>query len=363
MLKRLYIDNYRCFVDFEYYPEQKQLLIGANGSGKSSLLDAIRAIKLLLRGNENPFHDRTRTRWLGKEIQRFIIEAVLDDRKFVYELTVKYSGEAQVAKIEGESFSVDGSVVFQQIAGKIHAFTGQDVSAMPPLRTSVSSLQLISLSNIYVDRFLRWIERLHCLYIDAYPDAMDDTAEGEDALPGDELENLADWYRHLAQSDLQAVVAATDSLSSVLDGFVSLQLEPIGPTSRILRANFVQAGQKITYLLSELSPGQRQLIALYLILHALISRGETVFLDEPTAHVSLREIQPWLLEAEKAVEDNNCQLILISHHSELLNDWALEYGLMFRRVAGNRVAADKFSPDPDGFLSPAELVARGWENE
>ena len=45
MLKRIYIDNFRCFVNFEYKPERKQLLLGANGSGKSSLLNAIRAVQ------------------------------------------------------------------------------------------------------------------------------------------------------------------------------------------------------------------------------------------------------------------------------------------------------------------------------
>jgi AAA15 family ATPase/GTPase len=57
MLKRIYIDNFRCFVNFEYKPEQMQLLLGANGSGKSSLLDAIRLVKALLKGYENPFLD------------------------------------------------------------------------------------------------------------------------------------------------------------------------------------------------------------------------------------------------------------------------------------------------------------------
>jgi AAA15 family ATPase/GTPase len=33
MLKRLYIDNFRSFVNFEYKPGSKQLLLGANGSG------------------------------------------------------------------------------------------------------------------------------------------------------------------------------------------------------------------------------------------------------------------------------------------------------------------------------------------
>jgi predicted ATPase len=36
MLTRLYIDNFRCFVKFEYRPARTQLILGANGSGKSS---------------------------------------------------------------------------------------------------------------------------------------------------------------------------------------------------------------------------------------------------------------------------------------------------------------------------------------
>ena len=63
MLKRLYIDNFRCFVNFEYKPERKQLLLGANGSGKSSLLDAILFIKWFIEGGENRFTQSTRTRW------------------------------------------------------------------------------------------------------------------------------------------------------------------------------------------------------------------------------------------------------------------------------------------------------------
>jgi len=62
MLKRLYIDNFRCFVNFEYKPERKQLLLGANGSGKSSLLEVIRLLKRFLAGGEIPFTQSSRTR-------------------------------------------------------------------------------------------------------------------------------------------------------------------------------------------------------------------------------------------------------------------------------------------------------------
>jgi AAA15 family ATPase/GTPase len=41
MLTRIYIDNFKCFVNFEYKPAQRQLILGSNGAGKSSLLDAL----------------------------------------------------------------------------------------------------------------------------------------------------------------------------------------------------------------------------------------------------------------------------------------------------------------------------------
>ena len=37
MLSRVYIDNYRCFVNFDFRPKAKQLVLGINGSGKSAL--------------------------------------------------------------------------------------------------------------------------------------------------------------------------------------------------------------------------------------------------------------------------------------------------------------------------------------
>jgi len=41
MLTRIYVDNFRCLVNFEFKPGGKHLLFGRNGSGKSSFLDAL----------------------------------------------------------------------------------------------------------------------------------------------------------------------------------------------------------------------------------------------------------------------------------------------------------------------------------
>jgi ATPase subunit of ABC transporter with duplicated ATPase domains len=100
-----------------------------------------------------------------------------------------------------------------------------------------------------------------------------------------------------------------------------------------------------------------------MILHFLIAKGHTVFIDEPDNFVSLGEIQPWLLAIESMVEDQKGQLILVSHHPELLNYWAARHGLRFFREENGHVRTEQFKTDPNGDLHPSELIARGWEGE
>jgi ATPase subunit of ABC transporter with duplicated ATPase domains len=90
--------------------------------------------------------------------------------------------------------------------------------------------------------------------------------------------------------------------------------------------------------------------------------GNTVVLDEPDNFVSLREIQPWLNAVSDAVEEGNGQILLISHHPELINQWAPNSGVRFVRDGIGPVRVEEFRGEPESALSPAELVARGWEN-
>lgn len=97
-----------------------------------------------------------------------------------------------------------------------------------------------------------------------------------------------------------------------------------------------------------------------MILHFLIERGDTVFVDEPDNFIAPRQIQPWLLSGEEAVEEHNGQLILLSHHPETLNQWATLYGLRFFREQNGQARTAKLLPDESN-LQSSEVIARGWE--
>jgi len=365
MLKRIYIDNFRCFVNFEYKPERKQLLLGTNGSGKSSLLDAILFVKRFIEGDASHFTQSTRTRWQDRPLQVFEIEALLEEKSFEYRLEIRYAPESKLPSIGVERLTVSGTPVFEFADGKIHFFPNEGTPAtVLPWESKQSALHLAQGSNLLVRHFVAWMKTLHCFQIDPYPGEMEDTADGEDEIPEYDLSNLAPWYRHLIQAEPENNARFLTELKETLPGFQSLPLLNVEGGVKKLHAVFSapQNGEE-KYLISELSDGQRKLIGLYMVLYFVIVKGQTVYLDESDNYVSLREIQPWLLAAERAVEDSKGQLILISHHPEILDHWAQEYGLRFFREENGHVRTEKFKTDPDGLLQPSELIARGWEHE
>jgi predicted ATPase len=363
MLTRIYIDNFRSFANFEYRPQPKQLLLGPNGSGKSSILEVIRYVKAFVKGDSNKFTQSTRTRWQDLPVQVFEVEANLDGVAFDYRVEIAFFGAAREQAVVLERLKVSGATVFELAGGQIRFFPNEGNSIAVPLQTNRSALHLSVLSNSDVQRFVQWLNQVHCFDIDVYRGQMDELADSEESEPDFELGNLAGWYRYCLQTYPEENVAFLTSLRNCMDGFQALKFSTEEDGVRKLRAEFLVPTEKkrVSYSITELSDGQRFLIALYMILHFTINRGHTVFVDEPDNFISLREIQPWLLTAEEAVEDHNGQLVLISHHPEILNQWAKEYGLRFFRDVNGHVRTQKFKPDEDGKLQPAELIARGWE--
>lgn len=362
MLTRVYVDNFRSFQNFEYFPDRKQLLLGANGSGKSSLLEVLRHLKSFVKGHSNPFTQATRTRWVDNSIQVFELEARLKQKRFAYRLELGYAEGTREQAVALERLTVDGSNVFELAEGKIRFFPKASDSVAIPLQTDRSALPLSVLSNGDVRHFVEWLsDHVHCFDIDPYPGQMDEVADKEEREPDFELNNLTGWYRSLVTTYPDENIKFLDSLKRCMDGFLTLKFSSQDDGIRRLRAEFTSPARKrVTYSISELSEGQRCLISLYMILHFSIERGDTVFVDEPDNFIALREIQPWLLSAEEAVEEHGGQLILVSHHPETLNQWAPLYGVRFFREQNGQVRAAKFSPG-ESDLQVSEVIARGWE--
>ena len=74
MVTRLYVDNFRCLINFELRLDETNVLLGPNGSGKTSVLDVLRRIQALVaRGAriEETFPTRDLSLTRDRDDQRF----------------------------------------------------------------------------------------------------------------------------------------------------------------------------------------------------------------------------------------------------------------------------------------------------
>jgi ATPase subunit of ABC transporter with duplicated ATPase domains len=159
-----------------------------------------------------------------------------------------------------------------------------------------------------------------------------------------------------------------ETLKPVMDGLEGMLFERIGESSKELRFMFdfsddessiQRTGFPVPF--DRLSDGQRCLAALYTSV-LLAENEECSFLwDEPDNYVSLREIQPWLAAIRDLVEERGRQYVVISHHPELINALAAEHGALIYRDSSGPARVKPFEQQADG-VSPAEIVARGWED-
>lgn len=375
MLSRIYIDNYRCFQNFEFRPQAMQLILGDNGSGKSYFLSALRCIRDFAAVGSKAdfiFTSETRTRWQTLREQTFELEVQGEGGTYLYTLKIDGQDEEHPARVLTESLQFEGKPLMLFAEEHVSLFDDSSTRTIDyPFEADRSALASLGLkrAGARIAWFKQWLYYLYCIQI--VPSQIGAEGKEEEDYPEDDLKNFAAWYSHIVNEKTRLLFELNQSLRNVLDGFYSLDLRKTGRTARELRATFSQKpgesngarkNPSIEFTLDELSDGQKALIALYTLLHCVVGPQTTICIDEPDNFLALPEIQPWLLELTDRVDEVRGQAILISHHPELINLLAPEHGVIFSRTGLGPVRVEPYRADTIGGLSPAERVARGWEN-
>jgi len=355
MIERIYIDNVRSFVNFEWKPERLALLLEDNGSGKSALMEVLQAVQsLTVLGEEvsDCFPAHTRTRWDRRTAQTIEIDTRGKGGLYRYKLVIDASGDApDQTEIRQETLHLDDALLVDR-ARDLPAPDGKRKVSVRRARRSA----LESAAHAEVDEFLTLM--LSVWTVSPNPRAMSDRVDE----PGDWLEpdlsNFASWYRGLLLRKTGAVVKALQEMGEILPGFAELTVDPVTRTR--LQARFdPDEGASYGVQFAELSDGQRLLIALYVLLHTEVLQGRTFLFDEPDNFLALREIQPWLLELmERATQPQGAQVWLVTHHPEGLNLLASSHGWRLFRDGAGPTRIERFKGVAG--LVPAEALARGW---
>lgn len=371
MLKRLYIDNYKCLVNFEFAPQQTQLLVGPNGAGKSTVFDVLWILRQLISGENKisqlPFSSGL-TRWERREEQTFEIEVEGNGGTYQYKLIVQHKLEPRQCRIASESLSFDSKPLLTFKEGEITIYRENSyVGAQFTFDWGQSAfVTLLERRDNLLHRWFRdWVGQLQV--VRANPFDMVSHTDQENVRLNANMTNFVSWYRHLVQETPDLIEFVRQSLAEVWEGFQGIRLETVGPNVRILKValqNTSAGGGSYEVVFGDLSDGQRVLIALYTLLR--FSERTTiplVCIDEPDNFVSLAEIQTWLMGMCQTVEDHGSQVLFISHHPELINYLAPHDAVVLRRPSGGPTRVMPFRSVPGSTLTPAEVIARGWDRE
>jgi predicted ATPase len=367
MLKRLYTDNFRCLVNFDLRLDRVNLLLGENGTGKTTVFDVLYCLQQFLAGNAkvlDVFPSSDLTRWQTNAVQRFELDLEAGTDAYNYVLVIEYDEDRRRAKVKSETLMLDGKKLCDFQEGKAQLYH-DDFTPGPqyPFNWAFSVVGLLEPrpDNKKLTRFRNEMQKI--IIVGLQPAMMTSESREEAATLSRHAENFVSWYRYLTQEHAQAVLAIFPELKRVMPGFSACNLKEAGE-ARVMKVLFERpdgSGRPIPYDFKELSDGQRMLIALYSLLFGLKDEGISLFLDEPDNFVALREVQPWLMALTDFAGEGIEQAVLISHHPEIINYLAASSGRWFERESNVPArVSDKPKAVVEG-LTMAETVARGWE--
>ena len=372
MLNRIYVDNYKCLVNFELHLRELNLLVGRNGSGKTAIFDVIYALCRLLEGrsrvtDRDIFPPSSLTRWQEREMQRYEVDVELKGVKFFYRLEVEHDKANRRARIIREVLKGKDGLLFKFELGKVQLYR-DDYSEGPTFTGDWTESALARVgpdrSNTQLYRFVDCMREIMVCRFN--PSNFAAEAAGEDQVLARDGSNFVAWYRYLLQERQDIAYEYTQAMRDVLDGLRGFQLAKVGINTRALLAVFGEQDKAQAYRFHELSDGQRMLIVLYALLLLTAGSVQMLLIDEPVNFVGLSEIQPWLIALSDVCGSSIPQVVLASHHPEVLDYIGADRTIVLSRDGMEPTCAESLPEMVEdltrcGPLRLSEVIARGWE--
>lgn len=376
MLKRMYVNNYRCLVNFEIEFDAMTLLLGRNGSGKTSLLDILHGIRRLIIDSERVdelFSPDDMTVWVDLPKQVFELSVEGKGGLYDYRLVLDYNDKGDRLQVDSEALRLNNKPLFDFAKGEVDVYRDEASGLHYPADPARSGLTIATDidGSGNIEWFKSWLEKLFVLSIQ--PKMMSATSKSEAVRLDLYGTDFVSWYRHISQEYQDVIPELLDNLRDSIPGFDSFRLGTFGD-GKILKVGFKSEDnpKKARFFdFDRISDGERALIVLYTLIIGLKYMDITLVLDEPVSFVALAEIQPWLFElsdtcGHRDPQDHSrgiAQTIIASHHPELMDYFVVEKSkFIYREPLG----ATRLMPPPTNFeggLRLSQIIARGWEHE
>ena len=364
MITRISIDNYKLFVNFEMKPSNISLIMGRNGTGKSTLFEVLTCLQYFVSGRSpvSIFSDSTLTWWQNSLVQSFELDITGNGGIYTYKLQVEHQTRGEKQRLLAEEVYFDSKLIYKSDLADVQLFR-DDFTEGPSFSKDWSQSGLPFLGNRGDNTRVTWLKEWfqNLLVVKLVPPIMKGSCdESEDEL--DSLgRNFVGWYRSHVANDMKITVQLYDMLKESIVGFEGISIIKMGDVYRFLVKKSSEIDNQIPRFkesdFTDLSDGERSLIALHAILLKLQEKDTVVCLDEPDNYIALQEIQPWILNLKEIADNSLSQALIISHHPESMNLLAEMNGFVFNRHNEAYAKVMRFE-GADGLL-PSDMMALG----
>lgn len=337
MIRRLYIQNFRCLESFELpiNGHSSVLLIGKNGAGKTTVGLALGILQKIARGKnriEELVRPKDLTRGRLELPMRFEVAVELNEKTYEYVIAFDLPLGFKELRVVEEKLSYDGKPIYSREAAQVHlAKTDGEGEARFRIDWHVVALPIVQERSDKdpLGIFKRWLARM--LVLRPIPSLISGESEQETLEPNTAVTNFGAWFSGLIAESPSAYSKFEDYLKQMMPDLTDIQNPLIGTNSRSLTVQFSNGIGNFKLPFEDLSDGEKCFMICSLVLAANHAYGPLLcFWDEPDSYLALSEVGHFVLALRKAFQSGG-QFIATSHNPEAINRFSDENTLVLSR--------------------------------
>lgn len=338
MIQRLYVHNFRCLENFElnFKDLPATLLVGKNGTGKSTVAAALEILQGVGRGTSRigQLVGPTDFAFGRSDVpMRFEAEVVIGAEVYTYTLALELPMGFRELRINEESLTHQGKEIYsRKVAQVVHATADHEAKFIVDWHLVALPIIQVRSEQDPVEVLRTWLARM--MVLAPLPSLITGESGGESLEPTRACTNLGDWFTGLMTRYPAAYkeVEAFFQSQGVMRDLSDIRNEVVAKNSKNLVVRFAKDDAKpFPVDFKCLSDGEKCFFVCALALAANRHYGPLCcFWDEPESYLSLSEVSGFVAELRRAFKHGG-QLVATSHNPEAIRRFSAENTLVLDR--------------------------------